>query len=291
MITGTINIHTAHLSRWLRFFWFFKSKKVEISIPQVWADIPEKRRWKVLSALMQGTSFSKDAARLLVLQAVIGLPRPVFNRIKHIDFVEKLLPYIDWIFDTPINDPFSPTIRVGATVWRIPIGEMRDLTVAHYFQVEKQWAHLSNGKEDSLYLWLAALLRPNTSAVNTYYEENGTLPNVPTISIADRAEAFRKIKPEAAYYLMQYYGAQRLAIKEKYKNLFDGSSKSDSKIDWDSIPARIAESGVFGCLQEVLRTPATIYLAWANAKAKESAQQEHKTLQDIIRAQHQKFLS
>lgn len=234
---------------------------------------------------------SRDGARLLVLQAVIGLPSMVFNRIRNIDFTEKLLPYIDWIFKAPITDPFGPTIKVGATVWRLPVGEMRDMTVAHYFQVEKQWAHLSNGAGESIYLWLAAFLRNHTEAVNKYYEENGTLPNIPTISLEKRAKQFVKIKPEVAYYLIQYYGAQRVEVKKKYSSLFDGGGKSGDKVDWDSIPARIAESGVFGSLQEVLKTPATAYLAWANAKAKENAQQESKTLQDIIRAQHKKFLS
>ena len=246
MITGTIHIHTGHLSPWLKLFWFFKSKQVQISIPQKWEDIPEKKRWKVIQALMQGASVSKAGARLLVLQAVIGLPNMLFNRIRNIDFVEKLLPYIDWIFEAPITDPFGPTIRVGATVWRLPVGEMRDMTVAHYFQVEKQWARLSNEAGQSIYLWLAAFLRAQTETLDKHYEENGTLPNVPAISLEQRANRFKKIKPEAAYYLMQYYGAQRVSIKKKYSSLFDGGGKSGDKIDWDSIPARIAESGVFG---------------------------------------------
>lgn len=291
MITGTINIHTSHLPKWARFFWYLRTKKVEISIPQSWEEIPTKRRWKVLKALMQGVGLSKDGARLIVLKAMVGLPRFVFNQIRHIDFTEKLLPYIDWIFDTSITDPFSPTIRVGATVWRIPIGEMRNVTVAHYFQVERQWARLSNGEDQSIYLWLSAFLREESTANRSYYEKNGMHRNVPNTSLEAIAEKFKKVKPEVAFYLMQYYGAQRVAIKKKYASLFDGSGKSSAAIDWDTIPARIAESGVFGSLHEVMTTPATTYLAWANAKAKETAKQEHKTLQDIIRAQHQKFLS
>lgn len=291
MITGTIKIHTSHLSKWLQLVWAFKSKQLKISIPQSWEEIPNKRRWKVLKALMQGVGMSKAGARLIALKAMVGLPRFVFNQIRHIDFIEKLLPYIDWIFDTSITDPFSPTIRVGATVWRIPIGEMRDLTVAHYFQVERQWACLSNGEDQSIYIWLAAFLREETATNRSYYEENGMHRNIPNTSLDSLAEKFKNVKPEVAFYLMQYYGAQRVAIKKKYASLFDGNGKSSAAIDWDTIPARIAESGVFGSLQEVMNTPATTYLAWANVKAKESAKQEHKTLQDIIRAQHQKFLS
>lgn len=291
MINATLNIHKNHLSGWRSWLWAFSRSSVQISIPASWEEIPAKRRFKVLAALMQAGQVSPEALRLLVFRAMVAVPRRVFFQIRHIDWAEKLLPYIDWALVAQISHPFESTIKIGATVWMLPVPEVKDITVASYFDIEKQWSQLASGKDESLYAFLAALLRPATESVLAHYELHGYLPNNNQLQSEKHAELLRKTSPVQAFYLVQYYSAQRVMIKAKYPNLFSGGKSDGTPMDWESLPARIAEAGVFGPLHQVLITPATAYLAWSNGKAKQAEQEENKSLQDIIRSQHKKFLA
>lgn len=291
MINATINIHTANASTWMRLAWALRSSKIRIAIPSNWDEVPPNRRMKVVAALMNRGQISHEAMRLLLLKTLVSLPNRIFFRIRNIDFAEKLLPYVDWVLDAPISYPFAESIKIGKTNWLIPKPAMMDMSISTYFRVEKRWSAMATKADADLVSWLAAFLRPDNEATHTHLLNTGLLPNVSDVLQDQYAGALAKVSSVQAFYLVQYYSAQRVYIKSKYANIFEGSSSGKSQMDWDSIPAKIAEAGVFGSLKEVLATPIASYLAWANVKAQEAAKEEQKSLQDMIRSQHQKFLA
>lgn len=138
---------------------------------------------------------------------------------------------------------------------------------------------------------LACILRNDFPSIQQHIADTGMLPHLHTTQIDLHATALQDSHDVGmAWYVLEYWAAQRDVLRADFPQFFAPPSKAEKgkAPDWESIPARIAETGVFGNVAQTLATPLRTYLAWANAKAEEN---KPPSLQDLIKANHQKFLA
>ena len=140
---------------------------------------------------------------------------------------------------------------------------------------------------------LACILRPAGEDTTLALQTDGLLPSAPRPQLRAWANDLADLPEVWVYYIIEYWQQQRLQLQKDYPTFFTASADDGNapEIDWDLIPGRIAEAGVFGPVHQVLRTPVRTYLAWANANKEEAGEQQQKSLQDMIRQNHQKYLA
>jgi len=248
------------------------------------------RRRKVLRLHLRRRGMSGMAFRLMLMKELLRIPNWIFFLLRPIDIQEKLLHLADWAQHARITEPFEPTISIAGQDWRIPAPMAADMPIQQYLLCERYFEAILTGKTSSPSEFLACLLRPDTRELQHHLHDTGLLPVVSHYQLKEYRKPLDEAFEEDVFYLIQYYATQRELLKDKYPNIHEPNADGApaAPTDWDSIAPRIAELGIFGTLEQVLRTPTTSYLAWANAKTQPEKPQ---SLQDIIRSNHQKHLN
>lgn len=285
MITATFHITYPRDRLFMRLASAFSPRAIRVSLPECWEEVPARKVPRICE-ILANPSHERSYKLLAILKELLPLPRWLFFHLTPQDVVEALEPRVVWFLDEPIATPVVPSVRVGWRRWRIPAPAARDMTIGQFLQVEQAWSRMAKGQNDPVFL-LAAILRPHRATKDA----QGLLPYVSSFVIEGYAKALRLISLGDAYYILQYWAAQKKALEKQFPDFFSGGESSGAPLDWESIPARIAEAGVFGTVEQVLQTPARTYLAWSNARMQEQGEEQQTSLQDMIRANHNKFLS
>lgn len=289
MIEATIRISLPD-KIYIRLLWLFSTRRYRLRLPETWEEVPRKKLKKIFTALMQQGQHDETTVRLLILRALLPVPSWLFFRLPWLDIVEKLEPVVVWFLVTPIAVPVLPTVRTGRQRWRLPAPAARDLSLQQYLAIEQEWGRMARGENDIPAL-LATILRPENEATHESLHGTGLLPGATRPALRQWAIILAKLHPAWVYYVVQYWAAQRESLQQQYPAFFSGKGEKEGPLDWESIPARIAEAGVFGPVHQVLLTPARTYLAWANARQQDEGQQTQTGLQELIRANHKKFVA
>lgn len=292
MRKGKLSVSVLSRKWWFRILMVFYPSKYDIALPENWSEVDYYDKFEIIKVLLQAHTMTKEAARIAVLHVIMDLPDFIFYRIHSLYFAEDLIPHIEWIFEHKVKDRFAAHIVIE-TPWMVPAPEATDMTIKRYLDNERYFSEFmkEGAPTENIYMWMASFLVPSIRSYEKTLMETGLLPNTSNEERKLYAKRLEAARPEQMYYLFLYHVSQHTALKQKYPHFFEGDNETDKKTDWDMIPTAIAETGVFGSLEQVLRTPATSYLAWANAKAAAAAEAKQKELQDIIRNNHQKFIS
>jgi len=295
MITAQIKVSIASPSLLERFLWFFRKKNYQLAIPQTWSELRPKQVEKVMAVLMNQQADTPQVTRVKLLQALLSVPEWVFFRIAPLDIVEKLEMCVLWMLAKPVSDPIITQVSGGRYRWRLPAPAAKDMSIGQYLQIEKQWAQLATNVQDkNIDRLISFILRREDQAIEQSKMKTGLLPNLSDYAITEQTEQVARLKDEWKYYVLMYWTAQRDSLREEFPEFFSKGKSDDTtpkEIDWDAIPVRIAETQVFGPVHQVLVTPVRSYLAWANARQEADKEKVQQSLQETIRANHNKFLA
>lgn len=265
MTDATVHISYTDAPWWLRVLLWLRSP-IHLRIPSGWSELSTKQIIGVNRFFASGAGH--EAMRLLAFKAVTGIPSWLFSRISPEQYASYLLPYTDWILDVDMSDIQLPDLVIGKDTWRIPSSDLKGLTVQWHLDVEREWSALSHS--DDISAWMQVFLMP-----------------------IGHHQPIGKINPWQAVLCSRYYQHIHAQIKIRYPHLYssDNEDKKVGVLDWDSIPAHIAESSPFGSVEQVLRAPLLTFLAWANDKKQEQQKQEQDRLQEMIRNNHNHFVA
>jgi hypothetical protein len=282
------------VSWWKKLLWWFRRKHYKIEMPEAWDEVTEKTFWKLMKHHVRRHSMSEYAFQVLLLRDLLNLPWWLLTLLPKDMVADQIVPKIAWAANLEFSKSITRIVQIGGEKWHLPDQSGEDMTVQQYFLLEESFFKLfSENREESAAEFLAAFLRPFTYSFSRHYEKTGMLPTVSQVQLKQYAQRLEKASPEQVVFLVHFYGSFRQYIRGLYPKLFEKSGEKDteSEIDWRSIPPQIAESGVFGTLQDVLSTPVLSYFAWANARHQNEKTDQPQNLQDIIRLNHQKMLN
>lgn len=260
-----------------------------VQLPESWEEVPTKKLKQVFGILMEHKS-DRKLTQLRLLKCLLPLRNKLFFSIRSEDFVTQLEPLVSWMLDEPLNVAPATVVRTGLYRWQLPASDGRDMSLGQYFAIEHALEQMRLDPE--LPALLASILRPVGEETNLALEQEGLLPAATRPVLRKWATRLSKLHPSWGYYVMRYWTDQRKALRVEYPHFFAKPKKKKGEeyfppIDWESVPARIAALGIFGNVAQVQRTPLRTYLAWGEQQAKA----KEPSLQDIIKANHQKFLN
>jgi hypothetical protein len=289
-VTLSIDIPRTSLWRWL--LWLFTPRTLEIQIPQGWEDLSSVGRERLLKILMQRGAVSEDAIQQMIILSLTRIPRWVYYQLSPLQITESLRPAASWPLRAPISKPFDETIQINGR-WLLVAPMASDMTVKHFLDLERAWMAFSKNEEGAIADFVATILVRDTPKNRAHLFKTGTLPNITQQQKNSYKKRLASITDLQLFYLIKYYLSQRSLLRDRYPFFYAPASDDDEPQapGWDVIPARLAELGIFGSTSEVLTTPATIYLSWADRAAEKAAEKKQQTLQDIIRKNHQKFIN
>jgi hypothetical protein len=274
---------------WQRLAWAFFRKRQRLRIPEGWAELTKRQALQL--ARLHLTRTGHDF-RVHSTMSVLRLSPWALARIGAEQLTESLLPALDWAQAMQVSALPSYAWRIGWRRYLVPAPGMADMPVQQYLWCEEAFEQITRaGAAADPSSFLAALLRP--ARADRHRQAHGVLPVISEPQRAQLAKQMRRASPALFWLLLHYYAAQRDALAQRFPHLHkqpEPGAATTPPTDWQALPGIIAEAGIFGPLQSVLATPVLSYLAWANARHK-PAEEKPKTLQDIIREQHQKHLN
>ncbi|MEO0873119.1 MAG: hypothetical protein AAFY48_00795 [Bacteroidota bacterium] len=277
---------------WYIFASIIKKRRMVAHLPETWEEVPRSKLKQIFKVLSEQNEHGQKVTRIRLLRVLLPWRARIFYSIPKEEVLQKLEPCVGWILKSPLAIPVVPVLWAGWQRWRLPASNAADMTLGQYLTIEKELSKLKT--EPDLPSLLAAILRPDTTETQHTLEDTGVLPNASRSARRLWANKLAKMNPAYQYYVINYWLAQVEYLQATYPHFFKKEEKQaggkSKPMDWDSIPARIAEIGIFGTVSQVQRVPVRMYLAWANSHAQDKAQPE-ESLQDIIRANHNKFLS
>lgn len=267
-----------------------RPQRIALRLPQGWAELRGRRaRRRVLNAMLLHELGAITPTRLLLecLRRACGIPRWAWLYLRPQAVAEQLMPAVEWVAAMPLTATWQPVVWLGWRRWLLPRPEADDITLSHYLQAEAALREAAAAQDWAVFL--AAFVTPARTGLHWL------LPAPTPHSRAQAYKLLRRATAMQAYYVLAYYQAMRSALRQQYPDAFtpadSGGPASDAAPDVAAVLAALAQAGELGTPQQVADMPARVFLAWADSKRRQQREAEARRLQDLIRANHQKFVA
>lgn len=282
-------LYISYSSWWQVIFFRFRNR-YDISIPSSWRELPARKVLPVMKAMLEGHPTRRLC--LQVLRALLPLPASVFYRIKSIDFLERLIPHIEWISHTPMTDTPLRAISFNGVVYAMPAEDFQNLRLQEYKEADKYYQQILKGDNDALPRLMAVLLRELEEDPAQRLKNNDLRQPFYLADLEARAKTFNRLPAEVGFYVVQYFTACKVSLYEHYPAAFEGGKNTEhSEASWNDALTDVAENGTFGNFQEVLQLRVHIFYEWIAKNKRRIKEQELKDLQEAIKRNHNKIAS
>lgn len=268
--------------------WWIGNKCYQFRIPASWSELGQLQILKVMKILM--TKGKNPSAAVPQLLTVFGkLPKVVALNLTPEQYVEVFHDRVLWVFSQPLIIPFIPIIHHNGNSFFMPSGKLVDFTIEEYIAAEKHFLDFYDKQNpDSINLLCAILLRElNTN--QKVLKKRGLRVGYNEESVKIRAEFLSDLEEVKKFYVLYFFLCCRAHIAREYFD-FDPNKKTKkgSAQSWDATLIHLAETRIFGNLNEVKKTKAHDIFHYLNQKKEEKNPTD---LREKIRKIHQKHLN
>lgn len=286
MIQATIHLDASHLPWYKRPLYWLRPKKYQINLPEQWKEMPEPA-FRYLMYLKTKGELVRKQDKLMLLQKIMQLPDLIYMRISVLDFYEKLLPRLSWCFDAPITFPVIRSIRVGEQLLAMPYEKLKYVTLSDFVLCEAYYQRALSGQEgDDVLRFVASVLR--TYAPIHQQAGEVRVKNSEAL-VESNYQKMKQLTPNEVMYVLTFWTDCRLHLKEKYPEAFDSDAKEEATTtNWQDVFTDLAETGVFGSLQDVESMSVHTFYAWLAKKRRQQKAEQKKAFQEMMMNQHNK---
>lgn len=289
-----LTIQTASLPNYVKLLWFFKPKEYAINIPSSWDELEAKDVLPCMSILMKEND--KGKASLKLLRHFLPVSKYLFYKVRSIDFYEKLMPLVDWMFDTPMNTRPLKGVKYNGTVYLLPSDHLSNMTLWEYSKADESYmSFLNTGDHTYWDRLIAILLRPTTNNQDYIIKYNDQREPFHPHGIEARQRLFNGLPDNVKFYVANLFAASKLYLLDVYSEAFEADDsdnvKSKAPNDWEDIITDLAETKIFGDIQSVRALPIHSFFKWLKKNRLREKEQQNKALQSAIQNNHKKFLA
>lgn len=288
----TLNIN--YKDYWLNnlFAALFRSHH-QLKLPSDWTEITPQLRKPCLQVLMN-RSLDSNKTCINLLQIFVPIKKNLFFSIDPIDFLEKLIPCVEWMLNTPMIDPIIPKISFGKKVYHMPKRAFLNMSVGEYIELEKTYSTILTGDYEAVDDLLAILLRQsNTDQKQVKQFDDIRIP-LDNYSREKRRELFVSLDPVYKFYATHFYIHCKQHLHDRYQLVFESDDRKNTEggsTSWEDVLTDTSETGVFGPVSDLLKVNIHMFFTWLLKNKKRYLRQKHEELQDIIKQNHKKFLA
>lgn len=285
MISATLHIS---YPRWWHAIPYRFRKSYDISLPSRWEEVPAQKVLPVMAAMMKG--YPPRRFFLQVLRDLLPLPAGIFYRIQSVDFLERLIPHVEWISHTPMTATPLQAISFAGQVYAMPAPSFRNLRLQEYKEADKYYHRILTGDNAALPLFVAVLLREMEQDAALRLKNDDIRQPFFSAGVDTRAKVFERLPAEVGFYVLQYFTACKAALHEQYLAAFDnGAAPEQSESSWNDALTDVAENGTFGNYEQVLQLRVHVFYEWIAKNKRRIKEQELKELQEAIKKNHEKI--
>ena len=252
-------------SKWDRFLWFFRKKRLTIKLPESWEEVPAILIPQITQIIMTRIDDSDGTNRILKL--LMKVKAHIFYNIPSLDFVEKLAPQIDWIYKELMTTAHLYSFTWKGNTYQMPAPNFQDFSFDEFRAADDIYTQMiSEVSEATFNEFLQLILR----------EEKD----------------FSKLPDRYKFYALYWFMCCKEQLYKTYfSELEDDKNKSEEKADWEDIKTDIAENATFGTYHKVGKTNVHAIYKWLAKNRKRAIQEEANSLQDQITQNHQNIIS
>lgn len=268
--------------------WWIGNKSYHLTIPQSWAELGQMEILKVMKILM--TKGHNPSAAVPQLITIFGkLPKIVALNLTPQQYVEVFHDRVLWVFSQPLIIPLIPIIHHKGNSFFMCAGKLADLTIEEYIEAEKQFLKFYDRQNVEALDLLCAIILREVYTDQKILKQRGLRVEYNDESVKIRAKFLSDLEEVKKFYVLYFFLCCRAYIAREYFD-FDPKQKTKKSTaqSWDATLIHLAETRIFGNLNEVKKTKAHDIFHFLNQKKEEKNPTD---LREKIRKIHQKHLN
>ncbi len=258
---------------------------VERMIPEVWTDLTATDRIRYLRYLI---TLERPEALTRIAQEILSLPPRRFRQLPPELFVQ-VVDKIAWMTAEPTTESLFSSFEYKGVRYHLPKAKFKNGTCLEYPIADDYYTAFTNGDNDALLLLTATLCRKAKDKVNDV-ERTGDI----RVEMLSRSEAeanavrLAGLPIEIQIGVMLYFGGVKQYIYDTYSGwIFQkpdpDADPAESEGDgvmfgWWGTYMDVAESGIFGNLQQVYQSNFHTLLMYLTKKKKEADDAERRQI-------------
>jgi hypothetical protein len=266
--------------------WWIGNKSYHLTIPQSWAELRQMEILKVMKIIM--TKGHNPSAAVPQLITIFGkLPKIVALNLTPQQYVEVFHDRVLWVFSQPLIIPLIPIIHHKGNSFFMCAGKLADLTIEEYIEAEKQFLEFYDRQNVEALDLLCAIILREVYTDQKILKQRGLRVEYNDESVKIRAKFLSDLEEVKKFYVLYFFLCCRAYIAREYFD-FDPKAKKGTAQSWDATLIHLAETRIFGNLNEVKKTKAHDIFHFLNQKKEEKNPTD---LREKIRKIHQKHLN
>lgn len=262
-----------------------KLRQYITQLPQSWEEIPPSLRLICVRFFIDNPPAE---ARLQVARLILGLPEPVFRGLSNSQ-IEDIVSQLAWVELSSSATPLIDSFQHRQTTRLLPQPQFMDGTCLEFALADEFYTEYLNGDTNSLLRLAATLCHRATKRGNRK-------PLTDRTEALQLADSFQDLNPAIVTAVLLYFSGVKQRIYEIYGNyLFASNDESDESdpsdnqgtmFGWWGAFMDVAESGVFGNLDQVYQTSFHSVCMYMVKKKKEANDIEVRRQIEETRNQH-----
>lgn len=227
----------------------------DYKIPSSWSMLSSRQ----IRTILKRSKLDMQVAKLVVLE--IFLPAKIFHKIKPIQ-MHDIIAEMDWMdeMDTACG---IESIRIFGRLHNMAAPKLENATANEFVLADDYYQKFMESHQVKyLNLLCATLCRPSLTGSKAIELEDNRIPIVSRLQIERSAWKWKFIRMWKKFTIIAYFSACKLYIHNTYgPYLFSGSGESEGQakstginFGWLGAFMTIAENGIFGSYEEVMRT-------------------------------------
>ncbi|MFN4254538.1 MAG: hypothetical protein ACK4Q5_05990 [Saprospiraceae bacterium] len=249
----------------------------QFSLPGMWAEIPPGKMLDVMPHLF---ALDRAEAQAELVRLLSNIPDTVLAYLQPWQYAE-IMALTDWLWTEPIREPAWTELEG----WVFPAKEGSNMTLLEYYHAEGFLLAFTEGDADALHKLCATILRRLSPSDSFVDRRTAFDPYRLDHDVAAQTSLDVRVKLYALWLMHGY----RACIREQFAYLWTGEEDGDvrgninfgddEEIDfgWIGTAYSVAEQGVFGDFNAVLRTDIHTVLYYLCHKKQEASRRERET--------------
>jgi hypothetical protein len=265
---------------------FFTSPwTVKRNIPECWTDLTAADRLRYLRFLI---TLPRPQALMEITKAILALPRRRFRQLPPEVFVQ-VTDRIAWMNADATSEPLFTSFEYQGVRYHLPAAKFKNGTCLEYPIADDYYNSFVNGDNDALLLLTATLCRKAKDKVNDIARSGDIRIEMLSRSEAEaNAVRLAGLPIEIQVGVMLYFAGVKQYIFDTYAGWIFKKPDPDEEesetteqgdgvmFGWWGVYFDIAESGVFGNLQQVYQSNFHTICMYMTKKKKEADDAERR---------------
>lgn len=236
-----------------------KLKRILVGIPEKWQEVNAEQAADLITLV-----FDQHSPRMQLKALEICMGKHYrHTKIMATEQVMSLMELVKWLWQSPVSVPVIPHFEIDGRRYFLPDEKLENITCLEWLLADEYYEEISQGKKESIDMLLATICReadPDEAA--GLARDDIRVQLLSRKEVERRAEKMQEVDEKVKLFVMAFFSGCKKFIFDTYKNwLFQEPEEGEpipepttiiEKLGWYGIFQGVAESGIFGNMENLL---------------------------------------